>query len=292
MITRSFDLPPGHYDVTVRLGGGSAVFAQARRLMVAPCHEAGTHAFTVNVRHPEGQQNAFHGYGRHGLHLAFSGSFSELEVAPAAEHVRLFLAGDSTVTDQEHAPFTGWGQRLTRHFGRGVSVVNHSGSGENAASFLAKPELWAAMEPQLRPGDVVLVQFGHNDKRTTAQSFRASLTEIVRNVRDRGATPVLITPMVRRGLGPAGLHVNEAGADLPAVTRDVGERLIDLTRLSRELVEELGPDKSQDLYLTREEADDTHTSDYGATVFADLVAAELRSLDLMETPHWKVSPCD
>lgn len=63
------------------------------------------------------------------------------------------------------------------------SVVNHSGSGESSVSFPAKPEMWAAMQPQLRPGDVVLVQFGHNDKQTTAEQFRADLIRIVQGIR-------------------------------------------------------------------------------------------------------------
>jgi lysophospholipase L1-like esterase len=305
-VTCTYDVPPGDYDVTVVLGnhreaGQTEVLAEARRLMVSSVQTAADElvrrTFTVNVRTPEGQQNGFGGPGTPGLTLTFNGSapkVSGIGIAPASGP-RLFLAGDSTVTDQETAPYTGWGQRLPRNFRHGLSVVNHSGSGESSVSFLAKPELWAAMRPQLRVGDVVLVQFGHNDKQTTAGQFRANLTEIVTNIRATGATPVLVTPIVRRWftgtkLNSTGLIINGLGADLPAEMRSVaaaeGVALIDLTARSQAAVEGLGPDAAKALYLTREKRDDTHTSEYGATVYADLVADGLRDLILINDRYW------
>ncbi len=292
--TYTYDVPPGDYDVKVVLSQETAVVAESRRLMVS---DTSRHVvqFTVNVRDPEGQQNGFGGPGTPGLQLTLSGA-ERITVTPASRRtVRLFLAGDSTVTDQETAPYTGWGQRLPRYFRQGLSVVNHSGSGESSGSFLAKPELWGAMRPQLRPGDVVLVQFGHNDKQTTAEQFRANLGQIVAGVRATGATPVLVTPIVRRWftgdkLNSTGLIVNNLGVDLPAEMRSIaaseGVRLIDLTARSRAVVEGLGPEAAKDLYLTREKRDDTHTSEYGATVYSDLVAADLRDLDLINNRYW------
>ncbi|MBN6055080.1 rhamnogalacturonan acetylesterase, partial [Nonomuraea sp. RK-328] len=295
----TYDLPPGHYDVTVVVNGGTEVLAEARRLMAPASPDQGWHrrAFTVNVRTPEAQQNGWDGPGTPGLTLTFAGAAPEVRaigLAPAGP-VALFLAGDSTVTDQAHAPYTGWGQRLPRHFRHGLSVVNHSGSSESSASFLAKPELWAAMEPQVRPGDVALIQFGHNDKRATAAAYRDNLTRIAREIAARGATPVLVTPIVRRRfagatLDPTGLLLNERGVNLPAEMRAVaaaeGVALIDLTDDSRRLVEALGPEAAEELYLTREKQDDTHTSEHGATVFADLVAAGLRPLGLIPDRFW------
>ncbi len=298
-VTCSYDVPPGDYDVTVVLGNKpepTEVLAEARRLMVSSTSEHVLH-FTVNVRDPEGQQNGFGGPGTPGLQLTITGSAPANVVvtqSPSSTR-RLFLAGDSTVTDQETAPYTGWGQRLPRLFGHGLSVVNHSGSGESSVSFLAKPELWGALEPQLRPGDVVLVQFGHNDKQTTAEQFRANLTEIVNNIRATGATPVLVTPIVRRWftgakLNSTGLIVNGLGVDLPLEMRTVAAAenvaLIDLTARTQAVVEALGPEAAKALYLTREKRDDTHTSEYGATVYSDLVATALHDLNLIDNRYW------
>lgn len=306
-ITCTYDVPPGDYDVTVVLGnrhrpGQTAVYAEARRLMVASVGTAADElvrkTFTVNVRNPEGQQNGFGGPGTPGLTLTFMGSAPQLSgigLARAGSAVRVFLAGDSTVTDQETAPYTGWGQRLPHSFRHGLSVVNHSGSGESSMSFLAKPEMWGAMQPQLRPGDVVLVQFGHNDKQTTAEQFRANLTESVTRIRTTGATPVLVTPIVRRWftgtkLNSTGLIVNGLGVDLPAEMRSVaaseGVELIDLTARTQAVVESLGPEAAKALYLTREKRDDTHISEYGATVYAGLVATALHDLDLINDRYW------
>lgn len=295
----TYDVPPGDYDVKVVFGREHEpvdVVAEARRLVVSRSSEP-VLRFTVNVRDPEGQQNGFGGPGTPGLTLRVSGAVPVNVVvtrAPVSTR-RVFLAGDSTVTDQETAPYTGWGQRLPSRFGQGLSVVNHSGSGESTVSFLAEPAMWAALRPQLRPRDVVLVQFGHNDKQTTAEQYRANLTEIVAGIRSAGATPVLVTPIVRRWftgtkLNSTGLIVNGLGVDLPAEMRSVAAAeqvgLIDLTARTQAVVEALGPEDAKALYLTREKRDDTHTSDYGATVYAGLVADALARLELVEDRFW------
>lgn len=304
----TYDVPPGHYDVTVMLGdrhgpASTEVHAEARRLMVGEtATEAGElvrQTFTVNVRHPEGQQNWFAGRpGTPGLTLTFTGAdpaVAGIGIAAAPESApRLFLAGDSTVTDAENPPYTGWGQRLPAHFRHGLSVVNHSGSGESTVSFLADPRMWGELHPQLRPGDVVLVQLAHNDKETTAEQYRANLARLAEGVRARGAQPVFVTPIVRHRF--SGTQLTSLGlivtglADLPAEMRrasaELDVPLIDLTAMSEELVEGLGRVGSEPIYLVRVNGDRTHTSEHGASVYAGLVADELRRLGLVAGPYW------
>lgn len=301
-------LDVGDYDVTVVLGDGdeatdTEVFAESRRLMlesvVADAGEFERRSFTVNVRDPEGQQNQPVGTGDPGLTLTFSGTTPGIEritITPASRRTQLIaLVGDSTVTDQETWPYTGWGQRLPAYFDRGVSVVNHSGSGESTVSQLEKPEMFDALETRLRRGDVVLIQLAHNDKTTTAEQYRANLGEMIDRVRARGATPVLVTPIVRHRfengqLTPTGLIVTDL-ADLPAEMRRVADEkevpLIDLTARSEELVESLGPVDSEPIYLVRINGDRTHTSEYGASVYAGVVAEELRGLGLVDERGWR-----
>jgi lysophospholipase L1-like esterase len=296
-----FDVDPGRYDITVDLGGSeaatTAVWAEARRLMVPATDtgpgETARATFTVDVRDPEGQPTGQGGVGEPGLTLVFDGpapAVDAIGLAAAPERPTLYLVGDSTVADQPVHPYTGWGQALPAHYRHGLTVANFADSGENSGSILAKPELFPAVEEVLRPGDTVLVQVGHNDKETTAEHFRANLTEAVSRIRATGAEPVLVTPVVRRWftgdeLNEVGLIVNGLGVDLPAEVRTVaaaeGTALIDLTELSRELVEDLGPEDAKDLYLTRELRDDTHLSIPGAAVMSDLVAAELRAQGLV-----------
>jgi len=302
------DLAPGDYDVTLVLGSDDAaasteVFAESRRLMLATIDTAaGEHvrrAFTVNVRDPEGQQNQPAGTGAPGLTLTFTGdapAVAGIGIAATLPRTKtIALIGDSTVTDQETWPYTGWGQRLPAHIGLGATVVNHSGSGESTVSMLAKPEMFDALEPQLGDGDVALIQLAHNDKTTTAEQYRANLTEMIGRIRARGATPVLVTPIVRLRftngvINPVGLIVTDQ-ADLPAEMRSVAAELdvplIDLTERSRQLVESLGPVDSEPIYLIRINGDRTHTSEYGAGVYAGIVADELQRLDLLPASIWR-----
>jgi lysophospholipase L1-like esterase len=205
----------------------------------------------------------------------------------------LFLAGDSTVCDQPAAPYTGWGQRLPQYFLRGLSVANYADSGESSASFLSSSALFPTMKPLIRAGDVVLIQFGHNDKSASAADYSKNLTSLVSGVRARGGTPVLVTPPVRRlfdgkgALTPTALHVNGVGADLPAAMRQVAASntvpLIDLTAGSKALVERLGPGGSAPLYLTQAVdgvTDNTHFSWTGADEMARLVIQGLRDRNL------------
>jgi len=309
-ITCTVDVPPGDYDVTVMLGdreraASTSVEAESRRMMVEETAtdpgEQLRRTFTVNVRAQEGQQND-HGIGRGspGLTLTFTGDAPAVQaigIAAAPEDGRrIVLLGDSTVADQERAPYTGWGQVLPTSFRHGVSVVNHSGSGESTSSVLADPRMWPALEQQLTDRDTVLIQLAHNDKTISAEDYRANLATLVDGVRATGATPVLVTPIVRHRfdrdgqLTPTGLIATAEAGDLPQHIREVAAEnqvpLIDLTARSEELVEGLGQVDSETLYLIRENGDRTHTSELGATAYAGLVAEELETLGLVSPQFW------
>ncbi|MGW0735254.1 rhamnogalacturonan acetylesterase [Streptomyces sp. NPDC002851] len=296
-----YDLPPGTYDITVRLGGAEAgrtdLTAEARRALLpetaTAAGETVRRAVTVDVREPEGEPTG--PGGSPGLDLRFGGAaprLADIDVRPAPRTRTLFLAGDSTVSDQAVAPYSGWGQLLPQHYGSGVAVANYADSGESSGSFRSHPALFAALEHRVAEGDTVLFQFGHNDKQTTAADYRTHLTDMVERVRARGGRPVLVTPLVRRWFNSDGtlnngvaLHINGQGVDLPAEMRalaaELGVPLIDLTALSKDRVEELGPEDSKPLYLMTELGDNTHTSVRGATEFATLVRAELAEQGLL-----------
>ncbi|WP_399932624.1 rhamnogalacturonan acetylesterase [Streptomyces kanamyceticus] len=292
------DLAPGTYDVSVLLGGATAgrttVTAETRRTMLAPtptgAGQTVRHAFTVDVRHPEGEPTG--PAGSPGLDLRFEGPaprLAGLRVTPAPRTPQILLAGDSTVCDQPAEPYSGWGQQLPRFLGRGTSVANYADSGEGTESFLANPALFPALLAEVRRGDRVLIQLAHNDKQTPADAYRARLTTMTERVREKGGRPVLVTPVVRRWFNADGtldngvaLHVNGLGVDLPAQMRSLAAELdvplIDLTALSKRRVEELGPEASKALYLYDEARDNTHTSVRGATEFAALVRDALREM--------------
>ncbi|MFF9686774.1 rhamnogalacturonan acetylesterase [Streptomyces sp. NPDC014623] len=296
-----FDVAPGTYRVRALLGGGAgagstAVTAESRRAMLAETPndpgETVRRTFTVDVRDPEGEPTG--ATGSPGLDLAFGGAAPRL-ASLHVERVRtpqILLAGDSTVCDQAGEPYTGWGQQLPQYLTERLAVANYADSGEGSQSFRDNPALFPALRARIRHGDLVLVQLAHNDKRTDRDTYRANLTAMIEDVRAEGGRPVLVTPVVRRWFGTDGtldngtaLLVNELGVDLPAEVRALAaERavpLVDLTALTKERVEGLGPEESKALYLHDEKRDNTHTSARGAAEYAELVLGELRAQKLV-----------
>ncbi|MGY4926766.1 rhamnogalacturonan acetylesterase [Streptomyces sp. 900105755] len=287
-----FDVPPGDYDVTVRLGGAAAsatsIGGETRRSLLPETSVAAgrqvTRGFTVDVRTPEGEPTGPD--GTPGLDLTVGGpapALAGISVTPASRHTRqLFLVGDSTVCDQPADPYSGWGQQLPQYLRRGVAVANYADSGESTVTYLQNPQLWGTVQPLIRPGDLVLIQLAHNDKTTDEATYRANLETLVAGVREKGGRPVLVTPIVRRWFNADGtlnndiaLLVNGLGVNHPEVIRSVAAAedvpLIDLTAKTKALVESLGVEGSKALYLYDEKKDNTHTSAYGATVYAGLV---------------------
>jgi hypothetical protein len=303
-----FDVPPGTYDVTVRLGGESAastaVTGETRRSLLPETATAAgqtvTRRFTVNVRTPEGEPTGPD--GTPGLDLTLGGTapaLAAISVRPSHHARQIILIGDSTVCDQPGDPYSGWGQQLPQFLRKGASVANYADSGESTVSYLENPLLWGTVQPLIRPGDLVLVQLAHNDKTTDEATYTANLETLVAGIRDMGGRPVLVTPVVRRWFNADGtlnndtaLLVNGLGVDLPGVVRSVaaaeGVTLIDLPAQTKALVESLGVEGSKAIYLYNEKKDNTHTSVHGATVYAGLVRDALVARHLLPEDRVRV----
>lgn len=228
---------------------------------------------------------------------------STLLAAHPAERPTVFLIGDSTMADKpqpERNPYRGWGQMLHEFLDDGVMVRNFAVNGRSTKSFIDEGR-WEAVRAQLRPGDYVIIQFGHNDEKKQdstrytdpATTFRENLARFVRDTRDRGATPILFTSIVRRKFAADGTLEDTHGAYLDA-TRAVADSLqvplVDLEKMTRELVFAAGPEKSKALYAWVEPGtnemyprglkDDTHLSVAGGREVAKLAARGLKALGL------------
>ncbi|MBE6365133.1 MAG: rhamnogalacturonan acetylesterase [Lentisphaerae bacterium] len=117
--------------------------------------------------------------------------------------VDVYLAGDSTMATYppERAPLTGWGAVLHLFAKDGVTIHNHATGGRSSKSFRSEGR-WDAIINQVKPGDFVVIQFGHNDSATGEQNlyryadprtdFPANLRRFIAEVRAKGATPVLL----------------------------------------------------------------------------------------------------
>jgi lysophospholipase L1-like esterase len=285
-----FGGPPGNYSVTVVLGGDAPaqtlVQAETRRAMLPPVATAAgqTRRFTfnVNVRQPESQPIQAVPPGTPGLDVYFVGdggvapALQSIGFAPAVAPFKVFVAGDSTVCDQDGIEFGGWGQQLPQFFDFPVLVANYADSGESSASFLNARPLFPTIEAQLQANDWVLIQFGHNDKTVTAAQFHDSMTQLVTRVKDKGALPFLFTPVARAqftGEAVSRQHVNSTGADLPQIVAQVAMEqnvpFFDLTSKTTEWLGELGPTGWQAFHARG--TDVTHTNDAGALVEAGFI---------------------
>lgn len=292
------DAVEGNHRVTLMFGDPTAacdttVKAEARRLMLenvrTAAGEATTRTILVNVRYREiaggGEvklkpRELNHADWDSRLSLEFSGTHPcvrSVDIAEDATVPTLYLAGDSTVVDDDQEPFTGWGQMLTRFFGPSISIANHAESGESLRSFVSERRLEKVMT-LIRPGDYLMIQFGHNDQKDTPlDEYQALLRRFISEARAHGATPVLVTSTVRRSFDAEGKIVNTLG-DYPEVVRRTAAAekvaLIDLNAASKALFEAMGPVNSKAAFVP---TDDTHFNPHGAYLLAEAVVKAIRS---------------
>jgi lysophospholipase L1-like esterase len=308
----SVRLREGNYRVTLELGGKRSrtharVLAEQRRLMLEMdvVDQVERPSFIVNVRTAELAPLPANATGGtrvalkprelgsatwdDKLTLEFAGDapVGAVRIEPA-DTPTLYLAGDSTVTDQPTAPSASWGQMLPRFFGADVAVANHAESGETLKSFVTELRLDKLLST-LKAGDWVMIQFGHNDQKTqwpqtyaeAATTYRYWLRTYIAEVRRRGATPILVTSPERRNFDATG-HIVPTLGEYPdavrAVARQESVALIDLNPMSVRVYEALGPEGSPRAFAD-EGRDKTHHNEYGAYALARMVVEGLRLAD-------------
>lgn len=203
-----------------------------------------------------------------------------------AAPVRVFIAGDSTAAEYgpERAPQAGWGQMLQSYLDPArIEVRNHAKGGRSTRSFIAEGRL-DAIAGELRKGDVLLIQFGHNDAKfedpsrytDPAGDYAAFLMRYVQLARDKGATPVLITPVARL-LYDFGSLLDTHGVYTLAMKQLAAREdiaLIDLNDRSTRWIRALGEQGAKPYFLfvpEQQKADGTHFSAAGANAVACLV---------------------
>ena len=207
----------------------------------------------------------------------------------------IFIIGDSTVEDNK-PPFRGWGWALPEHVREGVTVSNHALSGRSSRSFWEEG-LFEPVERDLAAGDMLLIQFGHNDEKDDERhtdpdtTFPEQLWRYCEFARSRGALPVLLTPVSRRFFVDAGNMLYTHGEyprAIRALAAEKGVPLCDLKQMSREMFLELGPERTAELFVRLAPGenpdfpdghdDKTHFNAEGATAMAGLVADALRRI--------------
>ncbi len=233
-------------------------------------------------------------------------------VASGTASVTIYLAGDSTMAEklEERRPETGWGEKLPKFFDAGVSVENHARDGLSTRTFIEAGR-WKSLIDKVRPGDYVFIQFGHNDGRqakdsyTPPDDFRRNLAGFVADVRARQATPVLLTPVMRRQFDDRG-ELQDTHGPYPQIVRKLAAEqsvaLIDMHRGSARVLREYGVEESKKLFLFLAPGtnpnypqgieDNTHFSPLGAEEMAALTVDALRELLPDLARHLKGKPAE
>lgn len=201
-----------------------------------------------------------------------------------ASKPKILLAGDSTVADQASGDYASWGQFVPALL-RNQLVVNHARSGETLKSYIFSRR-WGKLLSQTRAGDIVLIQFAHNDEKKQWPStysaadgaFPEYLRAFIADVRQKGAMPVLVTPVARRIYSEQGELVNtHEGYDkaVREVGKVTGVPVIDLTEQTTAFYRYLGRDKARRAFAANG-GDRTHHNHYGAWVIANMVVNSLQ----------------
>ncbi|MGN1369045.1 MAG: rhamnogalacturonan acetylesterase [Aristaeellaceae bacterium] len=206
----------------------------------------------------------------------------------------IWIIGDSTVEDNK-PPFRGWGWAIPRHAAEGVTVRNHGLSGRSTRSFRDEG-LFVPVQEGMQAGDLLLIQFGHNDEKEDAErhtdpdsTYPEFLAWYCDEALQRGTQPVLITPVSRRWWLSDTDMLYTHGEYPAAVRKLAAERnipLVDLKAASRALYLSLGQEKTAELFVRIAKGenpdfpeghdDKTHFNAYGAERIAELVVDGLR----------------
>jgi lysophospholipase L1-like esterase len=307
----SVKVPEGNYRVTIGYRGlpdrtyHSTVRTESRRLYLENIpiarHKALQRSFVLNRKdaHITGDKYVRLKKPREIQKLDWDDRLTlEFQQTNCIEFIRIeevenvttvFLAGNSTVVNQESEPWASWGQMIPRFFNDEVAVANHAESGLALSSFLSSNRLEKILTVA-KPGDYLFIEFGHNDQKEKGENagayknYTERLRYFVQQFRAIGGIPVIVTSTARRSFDEHGVLQYTLG-DYPDAARKVAKEwrvpLIDLNKMTREFYEALGVEGSKNALVhypantfpgqTESLQDNTHFNTYGAYQIAKMV---------------------
>ena len=201
---------------------------------------------------------------------------------------RIFYIGDSTVQFNkiDTYPQTGMSQVLELFTAPGVRVEHHGKNGRSTKSFLDEG-LFEPVKKQMGQGDLLLIQFGHNDEKEDPLrhtdpfgSYQENLRYFIGAARAAGAYPVLVTPIARRLFDGDGNFRPGSHGEYPEAVRQLGVQLnvpvADLTAKTEAYLAELGDAASRPLFIWPK--DNTHLKYDGAVQMVSLLCREMAGM--------------
>lgn len=304
------DVPEGRYKITLVMGNpvkksAVTVKAESRRLMLEDIEtDAGeivTKTIVVDVRFPKinatesirlkERELPYKNWDK-SLNLEFNGknpSVRSIHIENADELPVIFLAGNSTVTDQDYEPWASWGQMFPRFLKPEIVVANFAESGETLRAFRGEKRL-AKILSVAKPGDYLFIEFAHNDQKPGSShvepftTYQEELRFYISEMNKKGGKIVLVTSTNRRKFDENGKIVNtleEYPDAMRQLAREEGLPLVDLNAMSKDFYEALGVENSKKAFVhypantfpNQDEplADNTHFNAYGAYELAKCV---------------------
>ncbi|WP_437921082.1 rhamnogalacturonan acetylesterase [Sphingobacterium sp. LRF_L2] len=216
----------------------------------------------------------------------------------------LFVIGDSTVKNGRGDGGNGqwgWGSFIAGYFDTNkIAVKNHALGGTSTRTFYNNPKLWQKVLDSIRPGDYVIMQFGHNDSSPIVDTTRARgtirgngdefqevnnpllkqqemvysygfyLRRFVKNIQDKGATAIICSPIPRNAWEGNLVRRSDYAKWAEAAAQQVGVSFIPLQDLVIQQYEKLGKAEVETKFFGATDA--THTIKDGAELNASLVA--------------------
>ncbi|MCX2678595.1 rhamnogalacturonan acetylesterase [Galbibacter sp. EGI 63066] len=313
----SIELPEGNYKIDIELGSEktssvNTIKAESRRIMVSEesCQTGETVAksFVVNlrsirinnddvVRLKDREKAQLNWDDKLTLEFSKGTAVRSIKITPVNSVVTLFLAGDSTVTDQDLEPWASWGQMIPQYFNDQIVVANYASSGASLSSFKWRKRLDKILSV-IKEGDFLMIEFGHNDEKQKGEGkgpwlhYTDLLTEYATKAREKGATPILLTPTQRRHFNEEG-KLKDTHGDFPPAMRKVAGKLniplIDLTKMTTVLYETWRDDVSRKAFVqypantfpgqNKKLEDNTHFNMFGAHEIALCVLSTLQQME-------------
>ncbi|OKP69105.1 G-D-S-L family lipolytic protein [Paenibacillus sp. P3E] len=301
----NIDVPNGDYTVSLIAGDSSggtnvAIRVESMQKVQLTSKNAGEYLeMSFDIALVDGQMN-----------FVFTGTRPVLNALvikkqperTAGEKPTVYIAGDSTVQtyDPYWKPQAGWGQMLGKFFTTAVEFNNHAIGGRSSKSFIVEGRLDEILR-EIKPGDYFLVQFGHNDSTISVPDRYASpadyknyLKTYVQGTRQRGATPILLTPMGRRDYnaekGQFNVSFLEYVQAMKEVATELNVELVDLSSRSVAYYNSIGFEATRAVFLYTDpgvyaafpagSSDNTHFQEYGAIQMARLIAGGIAALDI------------
>lgn len=196
----------------------------------------------------------------------------DVVIVKVKEQSCIYIIGDSTLTNQE-LPYWSWPQLLQA---RSKEIcINYAICARSTKSFIEEGRLDKVFS-QIKPGDKLIVGFGHNDQKPTY--FGIGVNEFVSNIKliidmciKQSVLPIIVTPIARRNFVGNELH-ETLEPYLSALKGNFDSYLIDNNKFTKQMISELGVEGSKQVFVHSDLMkiyDNTHTSYYGADKICD-----------------------